>query len=413
MLHAGHTLSGRWPKTATRKKKTACLFGGPKARPGALYAAVCTWSTPSCQRDLVVTHGECVSDSPVLVEQAYTTRVTSMSHETRGKRLTRATAKTYFCDFKIAIRSYKRCDMLGEYTLRVLEENDIPPSKIFIFVGSDDIQQYREKYARYTIVRCPAGTSNCNIKIRSFFGPRAYVIQMDDDIASIRTVERKGGANRLGAHTCLADLFAKGYADMLRSGATIWGVYPVPNALWMKPNWTTFDLRFLIGHLFGFINDGIDCGRDNYRDDYERTILRFHRDGAVVRYNDVSCNALIFQGAGGLAETRTPALMNSSADYMMAQYPQYVRIKKYSKPRPWKEIRLIRTAAPLRPPHHEKRAAAPKRKTPGGGGTTIGSDPATGRARRSLRRAGDRKRLTCSFTCPQCIGHKGPCGDLS
>ena len=43
-------------------------------------------------------------------------------------------------DYVIAIRTYKRSDSIQNKTLRILNENNIPLNKIFIFCDSDEIR---------------------------------------------------------------------------------------------------------------------------------------------------------------------------------------------------------------------------------------------------------------------------------
>lgn len=70
----------------------------------------------------------------------------------------------------------------------------------------------------------------------------------------------------------------------------LWGMYPVPNYYFMKNEIST-NLKFCIGRVFGFNNTkDVICG-DDCRDDYERSILYYVRDGGIIRFNNYVCDA--------------------------------------------------------------------------------------------------------------------------
>jgi len=239
-------------------------------------------------------------------------------------------------NYKIAIRSYKRSELIGKYTLALLKKNKISKNKIYIFVGPKEIKDYKKFNPGYKILLGGnKGTNYCNKLIRKYFGKNDYIIQMDDDLLHLSYAKDK---KKLVDYN-LKKLIKEGYKLMVKHKATIWGVYPVYNPYFMMGKKITTDLRFIIGRVFGFINDEIKT-KDDCRDDYERTILRYKRDGAIVRFNNIAANALTFTGKGGLAEKRTIDMMNKSVEYMLNKYPKYCKEKHY-KNRKWKEIRLV------------------------------------------------------------------------
>jgi len=240
-------------------------------------------------------------------------------------------------NYKIAIRSHKRYDTIGKYTIKIIKESEIPPKNVFIFVGPNEIEKYKQNFPEYNILDGgDKGITFCNIKIREYFDDGDYIIQMDDDIKHLfKLVDKKTMIDYK-----LIDLINNGYEEINTSGYKLWGTYPVANPYFMRDN-TTYDMRFIIGRVFGFINDGI-MTIDNCREDYERTILYYEKYGGNIRFNNISADAITFKGKGGLAEIRTTEMMNKSVEYMMKTYPSWVRERKYKKKRPWKEIRLLK-----------------------------------------------------------------------
>lgn len=274
-------------------------------------------------------------------------------------------------NYVIAIRSYRRSDTIQNKTLRVLEMDQIPKNKIYIFVGADEIEEYKTKLDKeYHILDGGSeGTNACNKKIINYFPKNQYIIQMDDDINFILRLSKennKGGKKSaknsrnlsqnssnlskkrkiingriepLGLESySVKNIINQGKELMDKYNYNLWGMYPVPNYYFMKDNIST-NLKFCIGRVFGFNNTkDVICG-DDCRDDYERSILYYERDGGIIRFNHYVCDADTYIGKGGLAESRTIEKMQNSVDYMLKNYPQYVR-KKTTKSK-FPEIRLV------------------------------------------------------------------------
>ena len=107
----------------------------------------------------------------------------------------------------------------------------------------------------------------------------------------------------------------------------------------MKRGYTT-DLKFCIGRVFGFNNYKDVKTVDDCREDYERSILWYKRDGGIIRFNEVVVDADTYTGKGGLAEQRTVEKMEKSCKYMLDTYPDYIATKKCKSKYP--EIRIKR-----------------------------------------------------------------------
>ena len=255
-------------------------------------------------------------------------------------------------DYVIAIRTYKRSDIIQNKTLRILNENNIPINKIFIFCGSDEIDIYKNKLNNnYTIVDGGSkGTNYCNLQINNYFDEGTYIIQMDDDINFIlQFKENNNPRKKINGRIEPKNLECANLLSIIEEGKNLmdlhkfnlWGMYAVPNEFFMrKVAPITYDLRFIIGRVFGFINCKQIRTKDNCRDDYERTILYYKKDGGVIRFNKYSCDADTYVGKGGLAESRTVQKMEESVQYMLTTYPEYVKRKKTKSKYP--EIRLIK-----------------------------------------------------------------------
>tara|TARA_R110002020_G_scaffold173645_1_gene364558 strand:+ start:247 stop:2016 length:1770 start_codon:yes stop_codon:yes gene_type:complete len=255
-------------------------------------------------------------------------------------------------DYVIAVRSYRRADKIKKQTLRILEMDKIPKENIYLFVAPDEIETYRESIGDgYNI--CDGGdkgTNYCNLKIQDYFQEGQYIIQMDDDINFILklrddddTSERQKVNGRiepkgLKMYNTL-ELVNRGKELMNKHNFNLWGTSPVVNDYFMKKGYST-DLKFCIGRVFGFNNYKDVVTNDDCRDDYERSILWYERDGGIIRFSEVVVDADTYIGSGGLAESRTIDKMRKSCEYLLNTYPKYVATRKCKSKYP--EIRLKR-----------------------------------------------------------------------
>lgn len=252
-------------------------------------------------------------------------------------------------DYKIAIRSYKRANTIDK-TLKILDLDGIEKSKIYIFCPLDEIEEYKKINGDdYNYIDGGnKGTNYCNNLIIDFFDLNDYIIQMDDDIngvyklldykQTIKTGDKANGYPIGLTKLSILDLIIEGKKEMDNNFLNLWGMYPVNNYYFMNST-ISHDLKFCIGRIFGFNNTkDVICG-DDCRDDYERSILYYIRDGGVIRFNKYVCDADTYIGSGGLAEIRTKEKMENSVLYMIDKYPEYVKRKKTKGKYP--EIRLI------------------------------------------------------------------------
>ena len=99
-----------------------------------------------------------------------------------------------------------------------------------------------------------------------------WILEKTDSVPSVREKKNNKLIPKSFKNKNLLELIQEGFKDMKEKGLNIWGLYPVCNSYFMKNLNTTYGLKFLIGRVFGFINDNttmVHCRTvDNYRDDY-------------------------------------------------------------------------------------------------------------------------------------------------
>jgi hypothetical protein len=145
-----------------------------------------------------------------------------------------------------------------------------------------------------------------------------------------------------GSLTVVSDansLIEQAFQAIAKTPATIWGVYPVSNAYFMRPR-ISAGLLFLIGQCMGFLNRPDELVSVNDKDDYERSLLRYEADGLVVRLDSITCKAGgVRRNKGGLQNNQRIENNNAAVRYLINRWPALVKPKK-ARDDGYMEIRL-------------------------------------------------------------------------
>jgi len=219
-------------------------------------------------------------------------------------------------DYKVVIVSHDRIHSLKKKTLSTLDRYGIPKDKIYIFVAEDEEDKYREALEGYKICPGEKGLERQRNAVTRYFEPDEHLLCLDDDITGFFTSENKKCVP-------LADLdaFVKyAFGMAVKEGVSLWGFYPVKNALWLK-NSIQKGLVFCYGCAYGLINKKdiqIDYA---LKEDFERTIKFYLRDGKVLRFNWVCPAQTYLKGKGGLSSFRTYQKEEEACDRLIALYP--------------------------------------------------------------------------------------------
>ncbi len=232
----------------------------------------------------------------------------------------------------IAIRTAKRINSIEEQTLKFVKDLGFD---IYIFCPDFEIKEYRQKFKGkgYKIRDGGSeGTHLCNEKIVNYFPNDKRIVQMDDDVKGL--YKKNSDTNKF-EDADLKYYIEEGFKLCDENDFRLFGFYPVKNGYFMKgkEEYST-GLQFIMGGIHGFINDKKLQTKDNYRDDYERTILNYIKYGGCIRFNYVKVDNIIYVNQGGQAKLRTIEKMKKSCDYMTSTYPEYCRNKKCKSPYP-------------------------------------------------------------------------------
>jgi hypothetical protein len=284
-----------------------------------------------------------------------------------------ATSRTPFLkkEYVVAIPSYRRSTIIGKKTMATLIRGNVPPEKIHVFVANpteknEYIKTLQEEYPHYPLKNIHIGVKGITPQrrfISQFFPAQTPIVSLDDDVEQVyqlagyrpfsaATAPKRKTQRRSTVHkteqravkiTDLDSFFKRAFEYTLQQKLAIWGVYPVNNPFFMKPQ-TTTDLRFLIGGFYGYINRPTAPDLRvtvPVKEDFENTILHYRKDGGVVRFNGVSYKSKNYS-PGGLEKAEARIESNRKASQMLlGRYPEYV-VQKPTRASGVMEIGLVK-----------------------------------------------------------------------
>ena len=258
-------------------------------------------------------------------------------------------------NYIIAIPSYKRHTTLNKKTMNVLKDYKINPKQIYIFVANQEEKNNYESLLNSKdynkIVIGKPGIQHIRNFMAEYFDENQYIVYMDDDISKINICKNKVKPfdkknNKLEKLPNLDKFIKDCFKTSEQKKMYNWGVYPVDNPYFMKPttnnkdDYVSTNLKFLIGYLTGVKNNKkAEIRTIGDKEDYERTIKYYLKDGGVLRYNNICCNTKCYKEPGGIQATRKKEDSLRNAMKLMKDYPNLVRINN-SRKSGFAEIRL-------------------------------------------------------------------------
>lgn len=225
--------------------------------------------------------------------------------------------------FTVAIPSYRRPETVARKTLRLLTERGVPASCIDVWVADE---AERQSYAAtvpaslYGQLRVSAPTlcASRNHMARAYL-PGTRVLYCDDDLDDliVRLNEKETEPLR-----DIAAFTEECFTTAESIGCHLWGIYPVKNPYFMKQRVRT-DLCYIEGAFYGVTQRWDPCELVSLEDkeDFERTLKFYRRDGLVARFEWVAMVTKFYTEPGGMQETRTEERITDSAKFLANNYP--------------------------------------------------------------------------------------------
>lgn len=236
--------------------------------------------------------------------------------------------------FIVTIPTYERPLILAKRSLTTLQRGGISSKDIVIFVADKaqkdlyfcalDFDSYAE------IIIAEKGIAPARNFISRHFSAGQALLQMDDDVLGIFEAKNE---KDLAEVTDLAGFFSSCFDRCVAEGARLWGFYPMLNPFYMKGTEVTTTLRPVIGVTHGIINEPSFQLTRRAKEDLERTLLFFEKDGKVVRFNRFASKQTARTLPGGLQTPggRDAASEQADVDYLCQRFPQWCTPAKPKK----------------------------------------------------------------------------------
>lgn len=255
-----------------------------------------------------------------------------------------------FKTIKFVIQSYNRPGKVK--TIELLKKNNVDLKQIYLFVVEEEYEEYKKHYPDYNIIIGVKGLINQRQFIINYFKTGTKIVSMDDDLYAFRKFMVIDGIKTL-IDTDLKQFINVGFKEILNVKGYIFGVYPNDNFNRDMSDSITYDLNFLIGHLYGFINRKDDDLKIEYeqKEDYQRSLKYFLKDGVLVRFNNFCCITNTYTNVGGMNTDINKRIEdnNKVVNLLLDTYPNYIRLNKCRKSILYKEIKLIKHKSIFQP----------------------------------------------------------------
>ena len=226
-------------------------------------------------------------------------------------------------DYKVVICSHNRIGALKKKTLGMLERYGIPKNKIFLFVAPEEIDAYERAFPEYTICLGQLGLENQRNCVTQYFPPDDCLLCLDDDVTGFWTVVNQTLEEVDNLDSFVRYAFQKAWEEKV----SLWGFYPVKNKKWLKDT-VTKGLLFCYGCAYGLINKKDVVIERALKEDFERSLKFYLRDGAVLRFNWVCPTQSYRKGKGGLSDFRTDEREKVACERLLTLYPTLCSKKK-------------------------------------------------------------------------------------
>lgn len=227
----------------------------------------------------------------------------------------------------ICVPTYQRAKLLQRDTLAYLERCGVDPKDVLILVASEE-ERYEydnelpEEWADQLRITVPGLGDSRNYARHHYLRDGERVIWIDDDVASVRA--RSNDKETLEAN--ILQVQEEGFDAAMAVGAHLWGVYPTVNPFWMKPK-VRYGLWHCVGCFYGEVNQwdsALDLQYGDAKEDYERCLRHWERDGLVVRMEWYAPKTVYYREAGGI-QGRTHESVEANIRRLQNRWPGMVR----------------------------------------------------------------------------------------
>jgi len=218
---------------------------------------------------------------------------------------------------KIAIASFSRTEQLIKKTWNVLR--DVNCEK-YVFVVEEELDIYQKALEGQdvTIVVGVNGLSNQRNFITDYFDDGEVIISIDDDIEEVFIKSGKS----------LQTILEEAVEYLKKSSCGLMGFPPTFNKFWNRGNGCKEGLYFIVGAFYLYKIDKNIRVTNSLGEDFERSVLYYLKDGAVVRNNDLIFKTKYWTNSGGMnAEGRKTDLIRKHYTKLYYTYPHLLQLR--------------------------------------------------------------------------------------
>lgn len=221
-------------------------------------------------------------------------------------------------DYRIAIPSYKRPEILKKATLATLQSLGVDPARIVIFVASEAEREAYEAVLghSYEIVVGVLGKVHQQRFYHGWFPIGTPLLNLDDDIYGIK---QKADSKLEDYAGTIDELVEFAFSVCEKYGAKLWGINPVANGFYMNDR-VSVGLRFICGNFYGnYAGDPAIVGENreylgSSGDDWETTLQSFINNGRVVRVEWLCPVTKMFAQGGIDAQLKEQGIADRQSD---------------------------------------------------------------------------------------------------
>ena len=220
--------------------------------------------------------------------------------------------------------SSQRADSILSKTIRTLERGGFQGT-LFLVVPHDEVAVYvkalEDAPISIVVQGSPKGLVKQRQTLRNQWPPGQEIVFIDDDVTAIKV----WNDGKLKHCQRLHDLVDACFSWAATYDSLLWGVYPICNALFMKPR-MSLNNTYIVGAFYGCINDPrLKEPEIDELEDYGRQLSEQAAGRTVIRYNWIGIETKYFKNPGGMQQARDPATRLAAVNSMEEWYPGLVK----------------------------------------------------------------------------------------